>query len=404
MANVTFVTSALTVAANPTTTFAITIPTVATGDLLIVACTNRDATTTPSMVDNDGGTWTRKTSATSKGGLWYRYATSATSAKTITAGGTTAFTGSCSGVLIVLRGTPGIGDPFEQYTLEDNLTTDKTHGQITTVADGCWVGLAVSVVTNDDAVTNSATTSPGSLTEGNEKLSTGGLDCGTSIKGLAKATAGATGNATWTQASATTVSQLFAVRPSSAGSATALGGSNVEGGKVGSAPGDGAAGTGASVFVGESIAAAVAAASAAGGSAVVGEEQSEGTEAVAEAGATGTATGVGESIAAADGPAGGIAAALGVGSSTVEAVGAASATGGNVFVGGMVFDGIAVSAGIGALDTAATPIGAAVGLAQADGYSGFVPDGSGGSSSMAAGLAASQHVRLIYNRVRRGRP
>jgi hypothetical protein len=93
-----------------------------------------------------------------------------------------------------------------------------------------------------------------------------------------------------------------------------------------------------------------------------------------------------------------------VGSSTVEAVGAASATGGNVFVGGMVFDGIAVSAGIGALDTAATPIGAAVGLAQADGYSGFVPDGSGGSSSMAAGLAASQHVRLIYNRVRRGRP
>jgi hypothetical protein len=401
MANVTFVSSAVP-AGNPTTSFTITIPTVSTGDLLIVACTNRDATTTPSMLDNDSGSWTRKTSATSKGGLWYRYATAATSAKTISAGTTTAFTGSCSGVLVVLRGTCGVGDPFEQYSLEDNTTTDKTHAQITTVADGCWVGLAVSVVTNDDAVTNSATTSPGSLTEGNEKLSTGGLDCGTSIKGLAKATAGATGSATWTQASATTVSQLFAVRPSSAGSATAIGGSNVVGAQVAGSPGDGTAGTGASVFVGESVAAAVAAASATGGSAVVGEEQSEGTEAVADADATGTALGVGESIAAADGAAGGLAAALGVGSSTVEAVGAASATGGNVFVGGMVFDGIAVSAGIGGLDTAATPIGSAVGLAQADGYSGFVPDGSGGSSSMAAGLAKAQHTRLIQS-VRRGR-
>jgi hypothetical protein len=208
-------------AGNPTTSFTITVPTVTTGDLLIVACTNRDATTTPSMVDNDSGTWLRKTSGASKGGLWYRYATAATSGKTITAGGTTAFTGSTSGVLVVLRGTVTAGDPFDQYTLEDNISGNETHASITPAYNGCWIGLAVHNVGNDNAVTNSATTSPGTLTEGTEKQSTGGSDCATSLRGLVHATAGATGAATWTQTDGVTVSQLFAVKPPDTNAVTA---------------------------------------------------------------------------------------------------------------------------------------------------------------------------------------
>lgn len=209
---ITFVNSAVPTG-NPTTSFTITIPTVQTGDLLIFACTNRDATTTPSVADNDSGNWVRKTSGSSKGGLWYRYATSATSGKTLTAGGTTAFTGSCTGVLVVLRGAVTSGDPFDKYTLEDNASGNETHAGITPDFDGCWIGLAVHNDSNDNSVTNSATTSPGSLTEGNEKLSTGGSDCATSLRGLVQATKGATGNATWSQTDGTTVSQLFAVKP-----------------------------------------------------------------------------------------------------------------------------------------------------------------------------------------------
>jgi hypothetical protein len=206
-----FVASAIP-AGNPTTSFTITIPTVQVGDLLLLACTNKGATTTPDVIDNDGGTWTRKTSGTSNGGLWYRYATSATSGKTISAGTVTAFTSSCTGVLVVLRGTVGTGDPFNAYSLEDNIAGNETHAQITPTIAGCWIGLAVHVLDNE-GVTSSAVTNPGALTEGNEKLSTGGTDCATSLMGLRQGAATATGAATWSQVDVAGVSQLFAVTP-----------------------------------------------------------------------------------------------------------------------------------------------------------------------------------------------
>jgi hypothetical protein len=197
---------------NPTTSHSITIPTVAVGDLLLYAATNRDSTTAPSVSDNngDGVSWNNKTTATSKGTLWWKRATANISGKTLSASG---FTGSSSGVLEALTGVTTVGSPFSAYTHEDNISGNETHGQITPHLNGCWVGLATHNVDNDNAVTNSATTSPGALTEGNEKQSTGGSDCATSLKGLVQATAGATGSATWTQTDGVTVSQLFAIMP-----------------------------------------------------------------------------------------------------------------------------------------------------------------------------------------------
>jgi hypothetical protein len=197
---------------NPTTSHTITIPTVAVGDLLLYAATNRDATTVPTVSDNngDGVPWNNKTTATSKGTLWWKRATANISGKTLSASG---FTGSSSGVLEALTGVTTVGSPFSAYTHEDNISGNETHGQITPHINGCWVGLSTHNVDNDNAVTNSATTSPGALTEGNEKTSSGGSDCATSLKGLVQATAGATGSATWTQTDGVTVSQLFAIMP-----------------------------------------------------------------------------------------------------------------------------------------------------------------------------------------------
>lgn len=208
---ISFVASAVP-AGNPTTSYNITIPTVAVNDLLILATTNRDADTAPTVIDNDTGgeTWTEKSSVAGCGRLFYKRATSATSAKAISASG---FTGSCSGVLIVLRGAKSSGDPFHQYTHEPNASGDETHAGFTTTIDGCWIGLAVHNDGNDNLVTNSACTSPGSLTEGGEKQSVGGSDCSCSVRGLVQATAGATGDFTWAQTNGATVSQAFAVEP-----------------------------------------------------------------------------------------------------------------------------------------------------------------------------------------------
>jgi hypothetical protein len=209
--NLTFIASAVPGGNNLTTNFSITIPTVLTDDLLILACTNRDSTNPPTITDTDtgGNTWTKKTSATSKGTLWYKRATSATSGKLVGGAG---FTGSSSGVLIVLRGAMATGDPFANYTLEDNISGNEIHNGFTTPENGCWVGLAVHNLDNL-SVSASSTTSPGALTEGTEKTSTGGNDSGTSLMGLLQVTAAATGNITWAQTNGVTVSQAFAIRP-----------------------------------------------------------------------------------------------------------------------------------------------------------------------------------------------
>jgi hypothetical protein len=210
---VTFVSSAVPTG-NPTTSFTITIPTVAVNDLLILANTNGGATTAPTVTDNDtgGNAWAEKSSAAAEGRLFWKRATSATSAKTITSSGNT---NSCSGVLFVLRGAIVTGDPFDFFVPEENASANEVSAGGTTSVNGCYVGLSVhNGASNGDVnVTSPATTSPGALTDFAEKLSTGGVDCACAMAGRAQASAGATGNFTWAQTDLATTSHAFAIKP-----------------------------------------------------------------------------------------------------------------------------------------------------------------------------------------------
>lgn len=211
---ISFVGSAVP-AGNPTTSFTIAIPAVQPGDLLVLACTNRDATAAPVVTDNDigGYTWVRKSTEVSKGSLWYRRATDVTSAKTITANG---FTGSASGVLVAARGAARSGDPFNAYSLEENIAGNEAHAGLITDIDGCAVVLSVHNVANDNPVTASAASILGSLAQGAESLSTGGLDCATSLRGAIQSAAGDTGAFSWAQVDGITTSIAFAIKPESA--------------------------------------------------------------------------------------------------------------------------------------------------------------------------------------------
>jgi len=90
------------------TSFTITVPTVSTGDALVVLAWDNagSAGDTMAIADDDSGSYTLHSSvAASAGGwmqLWGRYATSASSAKTITVSSVNA-TGIAVGILLVFR-------------------------------------------------------------------------------------------------------------------------------------------------------------------------------------------------------------------------------------------------------------------------------------------------------------
>jgi hypothetical protein len=198
---------------NPTTSCAITIPTVLVGDLLVAYFTNGGATTAPTVTDDDSGTWTKKTSATVKGTLWYRYATSATSAKVVTAAG---MTNSSSGTLFVIRGGVLSGDPFHQYSEEENIAGNETHAGITTTIAGCYIGFGIANGASNGDSAGVATVSGatiGAFANSRTATSTGGVDSANDQWGVAQAAAGATGAVTWAQADLATSSALYAVTP-----------------------------------------------------------------------------------------------------------------------------------------------------------------------------------------------
>jgi hypothetical protein len=198
---------------NPTTSCAITIPTVLVGDLLVAYFTNGGATTAPTVTDDDGGTWTKKTSATVKGTLWWRRATSATSAKVVTAAG---MTNSSSGTLFVIRGATPAGDPFHQYSEEENIAGNETHAGITTTIAGCYIGFCIANGASNGDSAGVATVSGatiGAFANSRTATSTGGVDSANDQWGVAQAAAGATGAVTWAQADLATSSALYAVTP-----------------------------------------------------------------------------------------------------------------------------------------------------------------------------------------------
>lgn len=210
---ISFVNSAVP-AANPTTSFTITIPTVNTGDDLFVVATSRDHTAGTALAtctDNDSGgnTWTLITNSTDrKAYLFWKKATSATSAKTITFGGAV---GSSSGVLKVFRGCVS-GNPVVGTTLETNASGNETHAGITPGLAGMTLCASVHNYANDNAVTSLSSATNGAFTT-TEKLSTGGSDCATAFGHDLAVASTSTGNITWSQTDGTTYSIVWALSP-----------------------------------------------------------------------------------------------------------------------------------------------------------------------------------------------
>src|SRR3990167_8940055 len=199
-----------------TTSFSITLPATAAGDIIILEFCHRGTGN-----GTIGGTYTGPafalkhsqlfaTSAFS-GKTYYSRATGNHSGQTVTGSG---LTNSCAAILTVYRGALASGDPLagRPGVGGGNAAGNETQAQITTATDGSWVVLVV-VHSPDLAVATQACTSPGALTERAERLSTGGTDASVAHASAEKATAGATGALTWTQTNAASGSWAYAIKP-----------------------------------------------------------------------------------------------------------------------------------------------------------------------------------------------
>ena len=210
---ITLITSgAVATSGNQTTGFTLTIPSgTQAGDIIIVAVTNRNATANPSVADNDAGGNTyqailARNNGTANASAWWKRATSGTASKTLTISGCT---GSASGGMAVYRGCSIGAAPYEGATGETNASGNVTHAAITPTRNGSLVCLDVHNATNDLASAGQAATSPATLTERFDSLSTGGSDCQCSHASAVQTTAGTTGSVGWTQTAAASQSIVF---------------------------------------------------------------------------------------------------------------------------------------------------------------------------------------------------
>ena len=218
ISDITFVANALG-ATNSTTSFSITLPTTQTDDILILEFAHRgtgDGTIGGTSITTGGLTWTLKhsqlfgSSAFSGKTYWTR-ATGNHGGQTVTGA---SLTNSCAAILTQYRGAATSGDPLSDATIvgEENASGDETQAEITTATNKAWVVLVV-VNSPDLAVSTQSSTSPGTLTERAERLSTGGTDSSIAHASAEKVTAGATGALTWAQTNAASGSWAYAIKP-----------------------------------------------------------------------------------------------------------------------------------------------------------------------------------------------
>jgi hypothetical protein len=199
-----------------TTSFSITLPTTQAGDIIILEFGHR-ATGDGTI----GGTYTGPAfqqkhsqlfaaSAFSGKTLWSR-ATGDHAGETVTGSG---LTDSCAAIVDTYRGATRHGDPLAGATVvgEENASANETQAQIVTLMHGAMVVLVV-VNSPDLAVSSQSSTSPGTLTERAERLSTGGTDFSISHASEVKADLGGTGALTWSQSNAASGSWAYAIVP-----------------------------------------------------------------------------------------------------------------------------------------------------------------------------------------------
>jgi hypothetical protein len=199
-----------------TTTFSITLPATQAGDIIILEFCHRGTGNGTIGGTYSGPAFALKhsqlfsASALSGKTYWSR-ATGNHSGQTVTGSG---LTNSCAAIVTVYRGALASGDPLADATIvgEQNASGDETQAQISNSTAGAWVVLVV-VNSPDLAVATQACTTPGTLTERAERLSTGGTDASIAHASAAKAGAGGTGAFTWTQTDAASGSWAYAIQP-----------------------------------------------------------------------------------------------------------------------------------------------------------------------------------------------
>jgi hypothetical protein len=215
----TVVSSTLPNQANPTTSFTITVPACQVDDLLEVTFLSRDhtsGTAHPTVSDDQSGTpgWTQAGfSSERQAHVFWRRATSGVAGSTITVSGCV---GSSCGGLRVIRGALASGDPYADFVWEENASGNETHAGFTPTHNNSLVNFMVANDTNDTlTVTNMAAATLGTFEpEDYTDLSTGGNDCAIYVSGRGQSgTATGTGNFTWSQTNATTISGTWAIRP-----------------------------------------------------------------------------------------------------------------------------------------------------------------------------------------------
>lgn len=199
-----------------TTSFSITLPATQAGDIIVLEFAHRgtgDGTI--------GGTYTGPAftlkhsqlfaSSAFSGKTYWSRATGDHVGETVTGAD---LTNSSAAIITIYRGTAASGDPLADATIvgEENASGNETQAEITTATDKAWVVLVV-VNSPDLAIATQACTSPGTLTERAERLSTGGTDSSIAHASAVKASAGATGALTWTQTNGASGSWAYAIKP-----------------------------------------------------------------------------------------------------------------------------------------------------------------------------------------------
>jgi hypothetical protein len=197
-----------------TTSDAIVIPTVEPDDLLLLFCTNKGATTVPSVTDDDtdGNAWARADGSGTNGAtVWFKRATVDTSGKTVTASG---FTTACACGLSVYRGLDSPDLPIENLTVVSQGSGVETLAGFTPTREGSLVSLAVFNRNVATSVGSPTTTNPGALDERFDVInSTVGQTCCVEHASKVQTVLGPTGNFTWTQTNSGHITIVFDLMP-----------------------------------------------------------------------------------------------------------------------------------------------------------------------------------------------
>ena len=185
----------------------ILIPTVQVGDLLLLFCVNKGAAVAPAVVDDDatGNLWALAIHST-RGSIWWKRATAATSGKTITASG---FTTGCAIGLSVYRNVDGVGLPIENLTAVAQASGVETLTGFTPSRNYSLICIAVFSQAFNTAYSTWATaSSPGVLDERLDVVN------GTNICSMGHASklqnqAAPTGDFSWAQVNTSHVTIIF---------------------------------------------------------------------------------------------------------------------------------------------------------------------------------------------------